>query len=339
MLPVRPGLAVPLAFACCLFLQVSMHSTPGTDWRVGDLFVSSVGMASKGATLSGEYAVFAADGTPRGESVGRMLRSGTAGCAVDVDSGYLWAAGFDGNTVSRYEDVHNALLQHGLLDSVAVRALTFVNGRARGAVQSIGFDAAGFAYAGTTNGTNLLLKFNGSGALVDTFTLPGGSKGMARFDIAGDQRTVYYTSGVPGDGNVRRYDLATRAALPDFAALIDGSVHALRVLPNEGGVLVAGSVGITRLDMHGQYVTRHWLPGVSFTSLNITPDGREFWTSTTLNQLYKFDIATGTVVLGPIQAAPDVNGLCVKMEYTAAENICREADGTGEPVQVACPSL
>ena len=58
-----------------------------------------------------------------------------------------------------------------------------------------------------------------------------------------------------------------------------------------------------------------------------------------LNELYKYDIATGTVVLGPIATGLGISGLCVKLEYTAAENICRAADENGEPVQVPCALL
>ena len=58
-----------------------------------------------------------------------------------------------------------------------------------------------------------------------------------------------------------------------------------------------------------------------------------------LSELHKYDIAAGSVVLGPIATGLGISGLCVKLEYTAAENICREADENGEPVQVACQSL
>jgi streptogramin lyase len=330
----RPVSSLALAALISLAVPSSIFTSPGSDWRMGDLFVAAWVPEMKPSLIRGEYVVFAADGTPRGEVVGTRRRGFTGGCAVEPNTGYLWTAGYDGNTLSRYEDVHNAKGQHELLQFINLRGQTFQNGKARGLVQAVAFDASGFAYVGTTNGTNRLLKFTPSGSLVDSYELPG-SKGMARFDIANDQRTIFYTS---GDNVVRRYDLATRSPLSDFATLIDGSLHALRLLPNEQGLLVAGSVGITRLDMSGQYVTRHWLPATQFSSLSITPDGREFWTSTALSQLYRFDIATGTVLQGPVETGvPLVDGLCMTMEYTAAEHVCRTAGLDGEPVEIACP--
>ena len=249
MVPVRPGLSIVVASLLCLLVPASTLTTPASDWRIGDLFVASSVVSGKPSSMRGEYVVYGPDGAPKGEIVGQRERAFTGGCAVDSFNGQLWAAGYDGNTLSRYEAIHNAQGEHDLLESLTLRGHTFVNGKSRGLVQAVGFDAAGFAYVGTTNGSNHLLKFSPSGALVDTFVVPPGAKGMARFDIAGDQRTVYFTS---GDNVVRRYDLVTRSMLPDFATLIDGSLHAIRVLPNEQGVLVAGSVGITRLDMTGQ---------------------------------------------------------------------------------------
>jgi hypothetical protein len=329
---VRPVSLIVVAVLIGLVIPVSTFTTQGSDWRMGDLFVASAVPAMKPSLRRGEYVVFGADGTPRGEVVGVQRRAFAGGCAVDVQTGHLWTAGFDGSTLSRIDDLHDTLGQHDVLQTINLRSAIFAGGQARGLVQAVLVDASGYVYVGTTNGTNQLLKLSPAGALVDGYTV---AKGAARFDLATDQRTIYYTS---GDNVVRRYDLATRSALPDFATLIDGSLHAIRLLPNDQGVLVAGSVGITRLDMSGQFVARHWLPATQFSSLNITPDGREFWTSTALNQLYRYDIATGTVVQGPVETGlPLINGLCVKLEYTAAENVCRASGVDGEPVPVACP--
>jgi hypothetical protein len=162
--------------------------------------------------------------------------------------------------------------------------------------------------------------------------------GVAWFDLASDQRTIFYTS---SDNMVRRYDLATRSPLPDFATLMDGSIYALRLLPDDQGLLVAGSIGITRLDMNGGYITRYWVPATQFYSLSITPDGRQFWSSTEFGpQLYRFDIASEKVVQGPLVTGFErIRGLCLKQEYTAAESMCRTAGPGGEPVRMACPKL
>jgi sugar lactone lactonase YvrE len=303
---------------------------------MGDLFVSvAPAPGTKSSFMNGEYRVFGPDGVPTGETVGVVARNFTAGCAVDVSTGHLWISTTHGNTVSRLDDLHNAAGDHEAIVTLNLRSQTFLNGRARGAVRAIGFDAAGHAYAGTTDGSNRLLEFSPSGDLIDSYALPQGNQGLAWFDIATDQRTVYYTS---GDNVVRRYDMAARSALPDFATLLDGGVNAVRVLPGDQGVLVAGSIYVTRLDAAGQELSKVWLPGRQYVGLALTPDAREFWTATQLGELYRYDIASGAVVQGPIAiGAQDVRAICSKLEYTAAENVCRTAGPDGQPVQTACP--
>jgi hypothetical protein len=309
-------------------------TTAGTDWVTGDLFVSAGIPPLSSAAPTGQFVVLQADGTPRREVFDQIRRSYTRGCALEPATGFLWAANGDESTISRVNDVHNSRREHEIVQEIDLRRHTFVNGRARGAVQSIVFAASGAAYAGTIAGTNELLKLDPAGAVIGSYTMPAAAP-VAWLDLAADQHTIFYTS---EDNLVRRYDLATRAPLPTFAELIDGTVHALRLLPNDQGMLVAGSAGVTRLDMNGQYVTRYWLPERQFYALNITPDARGFWTSTQLGELYRFDIASGAVVQGPVMAGfPAITGLCVKHEYTAAENVCRTLGADGQPVVAACP--
>jgi len=332
---VRPLVATVLAAFMCSAIPASIQTSPGSSWKPGDLFVSVWTPAEKWRDVRGEYLVFGADGVPTGEAVGVVAKNFTSGCAIEPVTGYLWTTSYHGNTIARYDDLLNSRGQHDLIQTIDVRPYTFVNGRAPGAVRSISFDGSGNAYVGTTDGSNRLLKFSSSGQLLDAFAMPAQSKGVAWFDIATDQRTMYYTS---DDNVVHRYDLAARAALPDFATLMDGTVHALRLLPNDQGLLVAGSIYVTRLDMSGQVAARLWLPERQFSALNITPDGRQFWTSTQRGELYRFDVASGAVLQGPVPAgAANVMGLCLKLEYTAAENVCRTAGPDGQAIATACP--
>jgi hypothetical protein len=277
------------------------------------------------------------DGSLRNEALQDLALGYTSGCTLDVATGYLWTTSFDGNTITKFGDLHNARGVHPILQTLDVAAHTAIDADRPGAVESLAFDASRNLYAGTVDGTNRLLKLSPSGALLDTFTLPVGDRGVDWFDIATDQRTLFYTS---EDNIVRRYDLAARAPLPDFATLQDSRAYALRLLPGNQGLLVAGTIGISRLDANGVYVTRFWQPDSQFFSLSLTPDATAFWTSTEDGRLYKFHIPSERVLVGPVTTGhPSANGLCVKLEYTAAENVCRVAGPDGAPVAVACPKL
>jgi sugar lactone lactonase YvrE len=312
------------------------HTSPGSDWHLGDLFLGVAMSPQKSSHMTGDYRVFRADGTPTGEAVAQLRKNFPAGCAVEPATGYLWTTTHFGNALIGYEDLHDAGGAHAPVGTIDARRHTFLSGRAPGAVRSVGFDASGNMYAGTTDGANLLLKFSPSGELLGSYAMPG-AHGVAWFDIAGDQTTVYYTS---GDNIVRRYDMATRTPLPDFAPLLDGGVHALRLLPGGQGLLVAGSIYVTRLDLNGQVVSKMWLPGRQFKALTITPDGREYWTSTQFGELYRVDIASGVLLQGPVATGFEyVRSTCMKYEYTAAENVCRTLGADGQPIQTACPQF
>jgi hypothetical protein len=330
-LPLCAATAVLVAFAA----SSSIATSAGSDWRTGDLFVSGSPAGAR-KQPQGAYFVMSADGTSTGEVVGVLRRAFTAGCAVDPATGHLWTANGLDNTVSRVDDLHDARGEHDVLASVNLRKATFVNGRAMGAVRAIGFDALGFVYAGTTDGTNRLLKLTRDGDLLATYPLE--ARGALWFDISADGRLLYYTS---GDNVLRRYDLAAAQPLPPLATFLDGSIQGVRLLPGGQQILVAGSIYISRLDLSGQVIAQHWLPATSFSALNITPDGREFWTSTHFGgELYRMDIASGAVLQGPVATgALEVRGLCVKHEYTAAENVCRTLDAAGNSVEIACPAF
>ena len=330
----RMSYVVFVLAALLVAIPAPLRTVQGIEWRAGDLFVG-VGDPAWRDSL-GKYLVLDAAASVRTDLVLDRARSFTTGCAVDSVNGHLITTSFDANTVTRFENAHDGEGgEHLVVQQLNLRPYTFVNGRARGAVKSVLIDANGSVLAGTVNGTNLLLKLSPSGAVQDRYAIP--AQGAHWFDLASDQRTVFYTS---GDNVVRRYDLATRSAAPDFATLIDGSIHALRLLPDGQGLLVAGSVGITRLDMDGGYVTRYWLPERQFTTVNLTPDGRQFWTSTQFGELFRFDIASERVVAGPIATGfARVHGLCMKQEYTAAEGMCRTVDADGGVLPAACPRL
>ena len=316
-----------------LALPAPTFTTPGTDWRTGDLFIGVGDLAFRDSR--GKYLKFGADGGRSEVVLVDKNRGYTEGCAVDPATGFLWTTSGDGNTMSRFDDIRAASGEYALLQTVNVRAFSTAGSQGKGAVGSVAFDANGYLYAGTRDGANKLLKFGPDGVLIDSYALPAG---VFAFDLAADQHTVYYTS--PRDSIVRRYDLAARAALPDFATLIDGSLYNLRLLPNDLGLLVAGSAGVTRLATSGAFLARYWLTETQFYGLSISPDGRSFWTSNMTGQLLRFDLASEKLTAGPIDSGyPRVRGLCAKDEYLAAIDTCRTIGEDGQETPVKCPAI
>jgi hypothetical protein len=329
----RVLLALTLVATVLFALPAPTFTTPGSDWRTGDLFVSVGDRTDRESR--GTFVLFSSEGAPRDVSIVDRNRGNTAGCTVEPATGFLWTTSGDGNSLSAFEDVLGADGEYPLLQTVNLRGFTFRNARARGAVGSVLVDANGRLLAGTSDGANLLLVLAPDGTVIDSFEMAGG---IASFDLAADQHTVYYTS--PLDSVVRRYDLATRQPMPDFARLVDGSLHALRLLPNDQGLLVAGSVGITRLATSGAFLTRYWVPETQFFALSIAPDGRTFWTSNMTGQLLRFDLASEKLIAGPIDSGfAKIQGLCAKDEYLAATDVCRTTGADGQEMSVKCPAI
>ena len=171
--------------------------------------------------------------------------------------------------------------------------------------ESILFDAAGNAYVGQADGGTALLKFDATGNLIRSFTPPVEDRGIDWIDLAADQRTLYYTS---EGASVLRYDLNADAPLSDFTDGLPGdSAYALRLLPG-GGVLVADTETIERLDSTGADIQTYDAPGEdNWFALNLDPDGKSFWSADqTTGHVYRFDIATGSII-SSFDAMPDVD--------------------------------
>lgn len=330
-------LLVLTVVATSLFaLPAPTFTTPGSDWGTGDLFVSVGDPAYREAR--GAFALFSSEGVARHVTLVDKNRGFTAGCTIDPATGFLWTTSGSGNSLAVFDDIAASDGGYPLLQTFNLRALTFLQARARGYVGSVLFNANGHLLVGTSDGANRLLELAPDGKLIDSFAMPADGGGIRSFDLAADQHTVFYTS--PQDNVVRRYDLATRQPLPDFARLVDGSLHELRLLPNDQGLLVAGSAGITRLATSGAFLTRYWLPETRFLALSISPDARTFWTSNTSGQLLRFDLASEKLIAGPIDSGfPAIRGLCAKNEYLAAADICRVTGPDGQETEAKCPAL
>ena len=152
-------------------------------------------------------------------------------------SGDLYVTGFEANQINRYSTTGASLG-------------TFGSGY-NSDPESIVFDALGNAYVGQADGTHEVLKFDPAGQLVASYPVQTESRGSDWVELAADQHTLYYTS----EGQtVKRYDLATRKQLPDFATGLPGDeAFQLRLLP-DGNVLVADNRSLLHLDSAGKII-------------------------------------------------------------------------------------
>ena len=188
------------------------------------------------------------------------------------------------------------------------------------------------------------------------------TKGTDWIDLSSDQRTIFYTSEY---GIVHRYDPETGTQLPPFAIVTESSLFALRLLPpgdGTGGLLVATLRHVVRLSGAGRTVMTYQgretciedpngCPDPEHFAVAVDPDGLRFWTgSYHSGNLYEFDIQSGRRLAGPVPNAAALAGLCTKLEYTAAQEICNDTppiddDGDGivnencAPLEICSPNV
>jgi DNA-binding beta-propeller fold protein YncE len=163
--------------------------------------------------------------------------------------------------------------------------------------ESVIIDSAGNVYVGQADGTHNVLEFDPSGTLLATFSPATENRGTDWIELDSDQCTLFYTSeGVL----VKRFDVCTNTQLTDFntAALPGAFAYAHRLLLS-GGILVADSSEVARLDASGNLIQTYSPPGNTgnLFALNLDPDGTSFWTADLgSGEVYKIDIATGSII-------------------------------------------
>ena len=282
-----------LALFGIISLALGSGASFAETFMVGDVFVS-VTTPTDGAQVWW----YRSDGTLVAKlSTGFTFGSGiTSGSSTQDAAGNLYVADFNANTVSKFDTSGNLLG-------------TFGSGY-NSNPESIVFDSAGNVYVGQANGLHQVLEFNSSGTLLNTFSPAIEDQGTDWIDLASDQHTIYYTS----EGTtVKRFDTSTNAQLPDFATGLPGtSAFALRLLPT-GGLLVADTDRVLRLDSSGNIAQTYTIAGAKLLfALNLDPDGTSFWTGDNLNgDLYKVNIITGAVeqTIATGTSGGDVNGV------------------------------
>ncbi len=205
----------------------------------------------------------------------------TTGMAFDP-GGDVLVTNFSNNTIYKF-DPTGALL--GTFASGPTGTLSN---------ESMVRDLAGNFYVGHADGNHEIAKFDAAGNLLNTYTVATEDRGSDWVDLAADQHTIYYTS----EGtSVKRFDVATNTQLSDFATGLGGTAYALRIL-GDGGVLVANTSDVLRLDAAGNVVQTYNVSGEnSWFALNLDPNGTSFWSGDfNSGMAYKFDIATGAVL-------------------------------------------
>ena len=292
-----PGTILALAAIAAVIaaMGAGTASAAGPAYVIGDVFA---------AVGQGQVKQFSNTGTLLNTLTGQpsVFTAGMAFDATDA-SANLYATGFDGAVVSKFDNMGTLLGSFGSGYNADP--------------ESIVLDAAGNFYVGQADGTRDVLKFDSTGTQVDSFDVATERRGSDWIDLAADQCTLFYTSeGVL----VKRYDVCTHTQLADFATLPTGEAYALRIRPN-GDIMVAATSQVHRLDSTGAVLQSYTLPGTSLLfALNLDPDGTSFWTGDLFTgEIFRIDIATGAIIT-QFNSTPNnvMGGLAIFGEITAA---------------------
>jgi hypothetical protein len=291
-------LAAVLVVATALAAPVAAQAY---DWQNGDVFVG---------LSDGQYNIYDNSGTLR-QTVDQGTGAGhrAVDCAFD-NSGVLHTTAFDDDKLVRF-----------LLPEPHTRLADIPSPTQP---ESVSFARDGTYYVGHQVNPNSLAHFSGAGTpLLPSFS-PAAPASL--IDLSADQRTVFYVdrSGAAAPV-IHRFDVATNTNLPDFANLGGGTrtLADLKLLPpgdGSGGLLVARTTDIKRLDGAGNVVQTYDVPGQdTWFGIALDPDGKSFWAQTsTPGAVFRFNIASGAVDRGPLPSAATAFGICVRGTRLAA---------------------
>ena len=140
-----------------------------------------------------------------------------------------------------------------------------------------------------------------------TLQVEDAGNGVWGATLLDDGCTLAYSS----EQGVLRYDLCLQTQLPDLAASLSGSYAAGLTKLSGGGFLVADHDFIVQLDANGAVVRTYDAPGVdTWVSVAVEPGGSTFLAGDySSSNVFRFDLATGAVLLGPISVA-EPDSLC-----------------------------
>ncbi len=256
---------------CTLLLGVAaVTESWALPYQIGDVF-ASVG--------SGRVKVFSPTGTLLQTLDTTTGSRETTGGAFD-SNGNFYVTSFTSGHLTKFDNNGN-----------------FVGHLASGlpSLESVSFNQADQMYVGRADGDKDVRKYDTSGTLLDQYDVAWEDRGSDWVDLAADQTTLFYTS----EGRqVKRYDLSTHTQLANFAVVPgSGTLYALRIL-DDGGVLVADTYNVKRLDSTGTVVQTYDTAGEDFYfAMNLDPDGESFWTGGYFTgNVYRFRISDGALL-------------------------------------------
>ena len=252
--------------------------TPAVQYAAGAAIAKGTVMVSTG---SGKVTEFDQNGNNLGQLDTTTGSTYTSGSAFD-SAGNFFVTDFQAQQVTKF-DPTGALIG------------SFGSGY-NADPESVFFDAAGNVYVGQADGTHNVLEFDPSGTLLNTFSPATEDRGTDWVEIAADQCTLFYTS----EGLlVKRFNVCTNTQLTDFntAPLPGTNAYAHKLLPS-GGILVADTSEVVRLDASGNQIQTYSLPGTSLLfAVNLDPHGTSFWTADLFSgEVFKVDITTGSII-------------------------------------------
>ncbi len=173
-------------------------------------------------------------------------------------------------------------------------------------------------YVGHSEGKKPIYRFSSTDGFQGIYNVATeGSEGGADFlSLSADQKTMYYTS--RGE-RIMRYNVVDKLQLTDYANISGQNLRDLVLLPpdGKGGLIVAQSDEIKRLDINGKVVKSYNAPGISnWFTLALDPNGTSFWalSSSGGGKICRFNIQKGKIEVGPINTmlSPITTALCVK---------------------------
>lgn len=295
---------------CAAGVVDSGSAGAAVNWVNGDVFVG---------VDNGSYHAFDHNGNLK-DSISDGLGGITTGCAFNPTETKLYTTNWGHDKVEVYDNTSHALIQ-------TINTSGDHN-------ESVVFTRAGDFYVSHPSGG--IAHYTAAGTLLGTLAAGVRTDWM---DLTADETTMFFSD---EGGAIHRWDVVHNTRLPDFATVPTGSAFALRLLPpgdGSGGLLVAAGSQLLRLNSSGgvaQTYTDPARPGTFFFALALDTGGTSFWAGApTVDSLYRFNIATGALELGPVGTqggtADGADGVCVKGEPTAATSAALTVTKTGSP--------
>lgn len=279
------ALTFTVAFALLLGAGFVTTAQAGSTYKMGDVF------AAIGNGMVDEF-------TPTGVLV-QTINDGsgatfTTGMAFDAAAN-LYVTNFDSGTVSKLDNSGN-IVNSSFITGVTQKVPESIVAVGGGASFYVGGPCTGSC--SPTNGN--IDVFDSTGALVKSFTgLTTQNRGSDWIDFQ-NATTILYTS---EGSTIFSLNTTTGVNGPNFATGLPGtSAYALRVIPtgatDAGDVLVADSSAALLVSPAGVILQTYTLPGNggSDFSLNIDPNGTDFWTGDSITgTIWEVNIATGVI--------------------------------------------